>query len=180
MTATMETSVTTQVYRVYIKAPAQAIWDAITKPEWTDRYGYGGHIDIDLRPGGKYEHATSDAMKKAGAEKGYQVPDVAVDGEVIEADPPRKLALTWRMVMDPESMAEGFTKLTYEIVEQPGGVSKLTVIHELEGAPRLALVVGGEQEAEGAGGGWAWVLSDLKSLLETGSRLDSNSPFNES
>ena len=42
MTTMTETKVTTQVYRVYINATPQAIWDAITKPEWTDRYGYGG------------------------------------------------------------------------------------------------------------------------------------------
>ena len=41
-----------QVYRVYIKATPEAIWDAITKPEWTERYGYGGVADYDLRPGG--------------------------------------------------------------------------------------------------------------------------------
>ena len=40
--------------------------------------------------------------------------------------------------------------------------------HELEGAPTLAVIVAGEMEEQGAGGGWAWVLSDLKSLLETG------------
>jgi len=176
VTVTMEQT-TTQLYRVYIKATPQAIWDAITKPEWTERYGYGGRIDVDLRAGGRYQHFSSDAMKRVGAERGYQVPDVAVDGEVIEADPPRKLALTWRMVMDPESMAEGFTKLTYEITEQPGGVSRLTVVHELEGAPKLALVVGGYREDEGAGGGWNWVLSDLKSLLETGSGFDPESRF---
>ena len=33
---------TTQVHRIYIKATPQAIWDAITKPEWTARYGYAG------------------------------------------------------------------------------------------------------------------------------------------
>ena len=42
---------TTQVYRVYIKATPQAIWDAITKPEWTERYGYGGRVEYDLRAG---------------------------------------------------------------------------------------------------------------------------------
>ena len=36
----------------------------------------------------------------------------------------------------------------------------------------LAAMVGGEQEAEGAGGGWSWVLSGLKTLLETGEELD--------
>ena len=38
--------VTVQVYRIVIKATAQAIWDAITKPEWTERYAYGGRVAI--------------------------------------------------------------------------------------------------------------------------------------
>jgi len=87
----------------------------------------------------------------------------------VEADAPRRLALTWRMLMDPGMQAEGFTRLTYEIEPVDGGATRLTVIHELEGAPTLAAMVGGEHE--GAGGGWAWVLSDLKSLLETGAPL---------
>src|SRR5712691_4924622 len=122
MTTTTETGLTTQVYRVYIKATPEAIWDAITKPEWTERYGYGGRAEFDLRRGGAFRTLSSEAMKQGGAAMGYEVPDVAVDGEVIEADPPRKLVQTWRMLMDPDSMAEGFTKLTYEIAEQPGGV----------------------------------------------------------
>ena len=48
---TTNTQATKQVYRVYIKATPEAIWDAITKPEWTDRYGYGGRVEVDLRPG---------------------------------------------------------------------------------------------------------------------------------
>ena len=87
------------------------------------------------------------------------MPDVIVDGEVLESDPPRKLVQTWRMLMDPAMQAEGFTRLTYEIEAIDGGVTKLTVTHELEGAPTLAAMVAGESEAEGAGGGWAWVLS---------------------
>jgi len=169
MTTNTGTAVTTQVYRVYIKATPQAIWDAITKPEWTERYGYGGRSEYDLRPGGAYRALASDAMKKAGAEMGFPTPDVIVDGEVIEADAPRKLVQTWRMLMDPATTAEGFTRLTYEIVETRPGVSKLTLTHELEGAPRLATFVGGDMESIGAGGGWAEALSDLKTLLETGS-----------
>lgn len=111
-------------------------------------------------------------MKKAGAEMGFPVPDLAVDGEVIEADPPRKLVQTFRMLMgDEATTAEGFTRLTWEIDEIGGGVSKLTVIHDLEGAPRLAALVSGEMESEGAGGGWNEVLSGLKTLLETGEPL---------
>ena len=165
-TAEAATTVTTQVYRVYIKATPQAIWDAITKPEWTERYGYGGRAEYDLRPGGAYRGTTNEGMRAMGA------PDVAVDGEVVEVDPPRKLVQTWRMLMDADLAAEGFTRLTYEIDEGKGGVTRLTVTHDLQGAPKLALVVGGALEDTGAGGGWSWVLSSLKTLLETGQSLD--------
>jgi uncharacterized protein YndB with AHSA1/START domain len=162
MTTTTQTSVTTQVYRVYIKATPAAIWDAITKPEWTEKYGYGGRAEFDLRPGGAYRGLTSEAMRSVGA------PDLGVDGEVVEVDPPRRLVQTFRMVMDDDMAAEGFTRLTYEIEQVDGGVTKLTVIHDLTGAPKLQLLLAGGMESQGAGGGWSWVLSDLKSLLETG------------
>jgi uncharacterized protein YndB with AHSA1/START domain len=166
---TMTETKTTQVYRVYIKATPQSIWDAITTPEWTERYGYGGRVEYDLRPGGTYRAFVNDEMKKARAEMGGSpTPDVIGDGEVVESDPPRRLVQTWRMLMTPETEAEGFTRLTYEIAEGRGGVSKLTLTHELEGAPRLASFLGGGMEGQGAGGGWAEVLSDLKTLLETG------------
>jgi uncharacterized protein YndB with AHSA1/START domain len=165
MTTTTETSVTTHVHRVYIRATPEAIWEAITTPEWSARYGYGGTVEDDLRPGGQFKAYTSQEMREAGA------PDLAIDGEVVEADPPRRLVLSWRMVMDEGLAAEGFTRLTYEIEQMPDGVSKLTLVHELDGAPRLAQLLRGDWESEGAGGGWAWVLSDLKSLLETGARL---------
>lgn len=62
-----EAMTATQVYRVFIKATPQAVWDAITSPEWTDRYGYGGVVDYDLRPGGAYRCIAGDAMKQAAA-----------------------------------------------------------------------------------------------------------------
>jgi uncharacterized protein YndB with AHSA1/START domain len=161
----MMTTATTQIYRVYIKAKPEAVWDAITKPEWTEKYGYGGQADYDLRPGGHYRGIASEEMRAMGA------PEVAVDGEVIEVDPPYRLVQTWRMAMDPEMAAEGFTRVTYEIEETKGGSTRLTVTHDLEGAPKLAALVAGELEDTGAGGGWSWVLSDLKSLLETGEGL---------
>ncbi len=179
MTTTAETTVTTQVYRVYIKTTPEKVWDAITNPDWTERYGYGGRSEFDMRPGGTHRAMSSDAMKKAGADMGFPVPDVIVDGEVIEADPPRKLVQTWRMLMDESIAAEGFTRLTYDIQQGKGGVTKLTVTHELEGAPKLALLVSGGLEDEGAGGGWSWILSDLKSLLETGESLDPGDKLNQ-
>jgi uncharacterized protein YndB with AHSA1/START domain len=161
-----ETTATTQVYRVYIKATPAAIWAAITEPEWTERYGYGARADFDLRPGGTYRGFTNQGMRSMGA------PDVAVAGEVIEADPPRRLVQTWQLVMDPEMAAQGVTRLTYDLEPGKGGVTRLSVTHDLEGAPKLALLVSGGLEDTGAGGGWNWVLSGLKTLLETGTPLD--------
>ena len=166
MTTMSETGAATQVYRVYIKATPEAIWDAITRPEWSRRYGYGGSVEFELRPGGSYRTHASEEFLAHGA------PEIIVDGEVIESDPPRRLVQTWRMLMDPDLAAEGFTRLTYEIEPAEEGVTRLTVTHDLTGAPKLASLVAGEQEAEGAGGGWSWVLSSLKTLLETGESLE--------
>ena len=157
---------TIQIYRVYIKATPQAIWAAIIKPEWTEQYGYAPLVDYDMRAGGQFRAYPNEGMKQFPG-----VPSVILDGEVIEADPPRKLVQTWRMLMDPGLAAEGFTRLTYEIVPVKGGVTRLTVTHELGGAPKLAALLSGERESEGAGGGWSEVLSGLKTLLETGQSL---------
>src|SRR5687768_10272380 len=119
------TAATTQVYRVYIKATPEAIFDAITKPEWTNRYGYNNYAEFDLRPGGAYRAKANEEFLAAGA------PEFVVDGEVVEVDPPHKLVQTWRMLMDPTMKQEGFTRLTYEIAETQGGVCRLTVTHEL-------------------------------------------------
>ena len=165
--STMTETKTTQAYRVYIRATPEAIWTAITDPEWTARYGYGAPAEYDLRPGGAYRGLANEGMRAHGA------PEVAVDGEVIEADPPRKLVQTWRLLMlPPDVAAEGFTRLTYEIEPIDGGVTKLTITHDLTDAPAQAALVAGELEGTGAGGGWAWVLSGLKTLLETGAPLD--------
>ncbi|MDQ6848786.1 MAG: SRPBCC domain-containing protein [Actinomycetota bacterium] len=157
---------TTQVYRVWIKATPEAVWDAITSPEWTDRYGYGGLPEYgDLTPGNRYRINPGKGMQAAGIE------GPIIDGELLEVDPPRRFVQTWRMLMDPGLEAEGFTRLAYDIQASDGGVTRLTVTHDLADAPALASMVAGESESAGAGGGWAWILSDLKSLLETGSPL---------
>ena len=62
----------------------EAIWDAITKPEFTERYFYGARSEFDLRPGGSSGAGREDAA--------------LVDGEVLEADPPRRLVHTWRVL----------------------------------------------------------------------------------
>lgn len=163
MTNATETTVTTQVYRVYIKATPEAIWDAITKPEWTERYGYQGIAEYDLRPGGSFRSRANEELQAMG------MPEVVVDGEVLEVDPPRKLVQTWRFLWNEEVAAEGPTRVTFEIEPIESGITSLTVIHELENAPVTAAQLAGEIRE--AGGGWSYVLSDLKTLLETGKAL---------
>ena len=164
MTTMSETSTTVQVHRVFIRATPEAIWDAITKPEWQARYGYRAPAEYDLRPGGAYRVAPTAPMKEHGA------PDPMIDGEVIEADPPHRLVQTWRALFSPETAEEGHRRLTWEIVDHGQGVSRLTVTHELEGAPMTAAQVAGD--VEGAGGGWPYILSDLKTLLESGDSME--------
>ncbi|MFB7269012.1 SRPBCC family protein [Streptomyces sp. NPDC056244] len=163
-TATAESTRTVQVHRIYIRATAQAVWDAITSPDWNGKYGYGCASEFDLRPGGAYRSLSSDEMRAHGA------PEQIIEGEVVEAEAPHRLVQTYRMLFTPELAAEPYTRLTYEIEEEPyGGVVKLTVTHDVTGAPAHAAQVAGEIKE--TGGGWAMLLSDLKSLLETGKTM---------
>jgi uncharacterized protein YndB with AHSA1/START domain len=164
MSGESKTSVTTQVYEIYIQAEPQAVWDAITKPEWTTKYGYEGPVEYDLRRGGTFRARATPPMLAMGT------PEVVIDGEVIEADPPRRLVQTYRFLFTEDMKAEGFTRITWEIEPTASGFSRLTVIHELEGAPIMAEMVKSRFNEMGTGG-WAWILSDLKSLLETGKRM---------
>ena len=167
MTSTLSPDIgtVTQVYRIFIKATPQAIWDAITKPEWTQKWGYGLREEYDLRPGGQYRGLPSESMKQMGMH------GVVVDGEVLEVNAPHKLVITWRMAIDPSMHAEGFTKLTYEIEEGRDGVSKLSLVHDVSGRPGHGAMVAGDKQGPGAGAGWIWILSDLKTMLENGARM---------
>jgi uncharacterized protein YndB with AHSA1/START domain len=78
MTTTEMRNLTVQVYQVFIKATPEQIWDAITKPEFTERYFHGVRSDFDLRPGGHYRQTMGDTAQ------------LATQGEVLEADPPRR------------------------------------------------------------------------------------------
>jgi uncharacterized protein YndB with AHSA1/START domain len=161
----MDKTASTQLYRIVINAKAQAIWDAITRPEWTEKYGYGGRVQYDLKAGGRYSHRASEEMKAVG------MPDEIVVGEVLESHAPRRLVQTWHPLFDATSSAEPPTRLTYEIDEAGSGICTLTLTHDVAGAPTVAgMVPGGGDPSQGRGG-WPWVLSDLKSLLETGKRM---------
>jgi len=165
-------AVTTQVHRIYIRATAQAIWTAITDPAWTAKYGYGGHAHYDLRPGGALAINPDEPMRAGAAAMGFELPEVIIDGEVLEVEEPFHLKTTWRMLMDPGTAAEGFSTVSYDIKEYDGGVCSLTVTHELEGMPILgAMVAGTVDDPTMGGGGHPWSLSDLKSVLENGARM---------
>jgi uncharacterized protein YndB with AHSA1/START domain len=145
--STMTTAQTTQVYSVFIRATPEQIWDAITKPEFTSKYFYGSHVNI-----------TPDRFRGTDGEGN----DLVV-GETFEIDPPRRLVHGWRALYDPETAAEDESRVTWEIEAQDGGVCRLTVVHDrLDAAPKTALSVAG---------GWSYVLSGLKTLLETGTPL---------
>lgn len=164
----MSETKTVQVNRVYIGATPEEVWEAITKPEWTQKYGYGGLAEFDLREGGKHRTRPTQEYVDAGFTGDL------LDGEVLEADPPRRLVITWKLLMDPQLRDEPYTTITYDIEGTKTAGTRLTVTHDVTGSPRHAALVSGEMEnvdagaGENAGGGWAWVLSDLKSVLETG------------
>jgi uncharacterized protein YndB with AHSA1/START domain len=144
------TDLSTQVYQVFIKATPEQIWAAITQPDFTVRYFYGARITI------KPERLTS--YGPDGATWG--------DGPVLEFDPPRRLVHEWRSLYDDVMAGEEPSRVTWEIEPQDGGYCKLTLTHDrLEGAPKTAASV--------AGPGWMFVLSGLKTVLETGEPLAS-------
>jgi uncharacterized protein YndB with AHSA1/START domain len=98
------------------------------------------------------------------------LPEVIIDGEVVEVNPPLRLVHTLRFLFSEQNKAEGFTRITWEIEPTGGGFCRVTVTHELEGAPLMAAATAGKFNGRG-GGGWSWIISDLKSLLETGRPL---------
>lgn len=155
---------TTHVHVIYIRAEAAAIWDAITTPEWTARYGYRMPWQFDMRAGGKIRVTPNEGARAAG------LPDTIIDGEVIEAKPPHKLVQTFRFLFNDEHRREGFTRLTWEIAPTESGFCRLTVTHDVAGAPMMAGAIASNYDKQG-GGGWSWILSDLKTLLETGKTL---------
>jgi len=136
------------VYVTYIRTTPEKLWQALTRPEFTEQYWFGSRLESDWRSGSSWRLEFPDGR-------------VADAGEVLEVDPPRRVVLRWRNEFRPELKADGYTRCTFEI-EPEGEVVRLTVTHEADRPHKLM---------EAVSQGWPRVLSSLKSLLETGGGL---------
>jgi uncharacterized protein YndB with AHSA1/START domain len=146
MTTTM-TATTTQVYHVFIKATPERIWEAITNPDFTEQFFHG--VRMELRDGRRWS-TMADGR--------------AWDEPILELDPPRRLVHGWSSGYSPEFADEAESRVTWELEPQDDGTTLLTVVHDrLEGAPKTAEAVYGT--------GWMFVLSNLKTFVETGTAL---------
>ena len=162
MTNTPSTEREQRIFRVYIRAGIEQVWEAIVDPAWNGRYGYRAATQYDaLTPGSRMRVLATDEMRSFGA------PEVMIEGEVLEADPPRRLVQTYKMHFDPAQIAEPFTTVTYELVAD-GDLCRLTLVHDVTGAPAHGATIFNDSPIDEGGGGWAWILSDLKTLLESG------------
>ena len=137
-----------QVYSLFIRTTPEKLWQALTDSEVTKKYFFGESIRSDWRAGSEW-HSTGPSGSRD------------VEGKVLECDPPRRLVLTWRVLYDPD-LSEELSRVTY-LIEPRAEMCKLTVTHDVSDAPKTGAKVGAD--------GWQWVLSSLKSLLETGKGL---------
>ncbi|MGE0878934.1 MAG: SRPBCC domain-containing protein [Acidimicrobiia bacterium] len=155
-----------KVFRVYIRTTPERLWEAITDPGWNNKYGYQAVQEFELKKGGKYRGLATAEMREYGG-----VPEVIIEGEVLEATPPTRLVQTYRMLFTPEMGAEPFTTLTYDIHAEHPDLCRLTITHDVTGAPIHGATVFNDGGLTDGGGGWAWILSDLKTFLESGASL---------
>ena len=136
------------VFATFIRATPEAIWRALTESDFTTRYWYGSTIHSDWSAGAPWELRTSGGQ-------------VGITGEVLEADPPRRLVVTYQQAWGGGD--EPPSRVTFEIEGAGPGVQKLTVIHATEPGTttRIADVAAG----------WPFIIAGLKTLLETGEPL---------
>jgi uncharacterized protein YndB with AHSA1/START domain len=134
------------VYVTYIRTTPQKLWDALIKPEFTRKYWAETWQDSDWKVGSSWKLMIVDGR-------------VGDSGEVLEFDPPRRFAVSWRNEFKADMKAEGFSRATFEL-EQIQETVKLTVTHEIDRK--------GSKLIEAVSMGWPDILASLKSFLETG------------
>lgn len=137
----------TFIYVTYIRTTPEELWRALTTPEFLARYWLGATAEAEWQKGGAWKLVFPDGR-------------VADSGEIVDFEPPRLLAIKWRNEWSPEYKEEGWSMCTMEL-EQMGEAVKLSVCHTME--RENAKFIGA------VGNGWPQILSNLKSLLETGS-----------
>ncbi|WP_322030704.1 SRPBCC family protein [Paraburkholderia sp. J76] len=139
----------TFVYVTFIRTTPQALWTALTSREFTQRYWFGMHHECDWQPGSPWSLRFGDGR-------------IADSGAVVESDPPRRLVLRWRNMFLAELNAEGDSQCTIDIEAVEHAV-KLTITHTMARPGSIFI--------EKVSGGWPRILSNLKTLLETGEVL---------
>jgi uncharacterized protein YndB with AHSA1/START domain len=136
----------TFVYVTYIRTTPEKLWSALTDPGFMTQYWFGMHCESLWTTGSPWKLVSAEG-------------EVFDAGEIIEADPPRRLVIRWQHQNRPELSAEGASRCTMEL-EPGGGAVKLCITHSIERNSSKLI--------EAVSGGWPKVLSNLKSLLETG------------
>ena len=140
----------TFIYVIYIRATPERLWSALTEDtEFMKQYWFGVHCESAWKAGSSWKMVYADG-------------EISDAGEIVEAERPRRLVIRWRHQKKPELKAEGESRCTIEL-EPSGPAVKLSITHTIEREP--------SQFIAAVSGGWPKVLSNLKSLLETGSTV---------
>ncbi len=147
-------SKSTFVYVTYIRTTPEKLWSALTGAEFMQQYWFGTRWETDWKPGSPWRMIYPDGR-------------ITDSGEILESDPPRRLVLKWRNEFRPELKAEGYARCVYEL-EALGEAVKLTITHSID--------VPGAKLIEAVSGGWPKIISNLKSLLETGELVLKDKP----
>jgi uncharacterized protein YndB with AHSA1/START domain len=138
----------TFVYVTYIRTTPEKLWSALTSDvEFMKQYWFGVHCQSQWKPGSSWKMVYTDGT-------------ISDAGEILEAEPPRRLVIRWQHQNKPELKAEGDSRCTLEL-EPTGSAVKLSIVHTIEREPSKFI--------EAVSGGWPKIMSNLKSLLETGS-----------
>jgi uncharacterized protein YndB with AHSA1/START domain len=136
----------TFVYVTYIRTTPDKLWSALTDAEFMKQYWFGNHCESQWKAGSAWKMVSGEGK-------------LLDAGEIVEADPPRRLVIRWRNQFRPELKEEGDSLCTMEL-EPSGSAVKLSITHSIERE--------GSKFIEAVSGGWPKILSNLKSLLETG------------
>ena len=139
----------TFVYVSYIRTTPEKLWSALTDADFMKQYWFGVHGESQWTAGSPWKSVSPHG----------QILDA---GEIVEAEPPRRLVIRWQHQDKPELKAEGESLCTIEL-EQSGTAVKLSITHTIEREPSKLI--------EAVSGGWPKVISNLKSVLETGSTV---------